>query len=224
MFDSRGEHNGSVAGYDGGAVEAKRGALDDGDEAATRCVADNKKILQYHDRHPDEQSRTGEWKTEALCVFAYHCAQLGGSRPRSETDVGFALGNEAFTVKEIAVQFYSISLRCTEDAAVRMYQSVQDGSGLGAVRLLMTRYEPRMPGTKRALLKAVVSDAPAKKLEEIEKNLMNVDELMKKCEVLGGEPLPEDLRVIVIIDLCAIDLEDHFELITREVQHKEVPD
>ena len=62
MFDSRDEHDGSVAGYDGGAVEAKRGAFDDGDRAATRCVAgpcpDNKNILQCHDRHPDEQSKT----------------------------------------------------------------------------------------------------------------------------------------------------------------------
>ena len=127
-------------------------------------------------------------------------------------------------MKEIAVQFYSILLSCTKDDALRVYHSVKDGSGLEATRLLMTRYEPRMPGTKRGLLKAVVSDAPAKKQEEIEKNLMNVEELIKKCEVLRGERLPEDLRVIVIIDLCTKDLKDNFELITREMKHKEVPD
>ena len=53
---------------------------------------------------------------------------------------------------------------------------------------------------------------------------MNVDELVKKCVVLGGEPLFENLRVIVIIDVSAKDLKDHFELITREMQRKEVPD
>ena len=63
----------------------------------------------------------------------------------------------------------------------------------------MKRYEPRTPGTKRAMLKAVINNVAAKKPEEIEKNLMHVEELMKKYEVLGGEPLPEDLRVTVII-------------------------
>ena len=51
---------------------------------------------------------------------------------------------------------------------------------------------------------------------------MNVEELMKKYEVLGGESLPEDLRVTVIIDLCAKDLKEHLELITREMKYKEV--
>ena len=79
------------------------------------------------------------------------------------------------------------------------------------MRLLMKRYEPRTPGTKRALLKAVINNTPAKKPEDIE-----------KYEVLGGESLPEDLRVTVIIDLCTKDLKEHLELITREMKYKEV--
>ena len=108
-----------------------------------------------------------------------------------ESDIDVEFGNDAFTVKEFAVKFYSILLSCTEDDAFRICHNVKDGNGLEAMRLLK-RYEPRTPGTKRALLKAVINDAPAKKPEDIEKNLMNVEELMKKYEVLGGESLPED--------------------------------
>ena len=48
----------------------------------------------------------------------------------------------------------------------------------------------------------------AKELEEVEKKLMNVEELMKKYEV--GELLTEDFRAIVIIDLRTTDLKEHF--------------
>ena len=45
---------------------------------------------------------------------------------------------------------YSILLSCTEDDAFRICHSVKEGNGLEAMRLLMKRYEPRTPGTKRA--------------------------------------------------------------------------
>ena len=48
----------------------------------------------------------------------------------------------------------------------------------------------------------------AKELEEVEKKLMNVEELMKKYEV--GELVTEDFRAIVIIDLRTTDLKEHF--------------
>ena len=55
----------------------------------------------------------------------------------------------------------------------------------------MKRYEPRTLGTKRALLKAVINNAPAKKPEDIEKNLMKVEELMNweasPCRRLAGD-------------------------------------
>ena len=60
-------------------------------------------------------------------------------------------------------------MSCTEDGAFRICYSVKDGNGLEAMRLLMKRYEPRTPGTKRALLKAVINNVPAKKPEDIEK-------------------------------------------------------
>jgi len=73
-------------------------------------------------------------------------------------------------------------------------------------------------------LKAVINNPAAKKPDEIEKNLMHVEELMRKYDVLGGQALLEDLRVTVIIDLCTRDLKEHLELITREMSYKEVRD
>ena len=45
---------------------------------------------------------------------------------------------------------------------------------------------------------------------------------MKKYEIMGGQALPKDLRVTVIIDLCNKDLKEHLELITREMDYKKV--
>jgi hypothetical protein len=48
-------------------------------------------------------------------------------------------------------------LSCTEDDPFRICHSVKEGNGLEAMRLLHRRYEPRTPGTKRALLKAIIN-------------------------------------------------------------------
>ena len=179
-----------------------------------------------------EESKYAEWKAKLL-------AYLRVTNPKSDSwiqwsskrqkvitveDVDEEFETETQEVKEFAVKFYAILMSCTEDDAFRICHSVTDGNGLEAMRLLMKRYEPRTPGTKRALLKAVINNPPSKKPEDIEKNLMHVEELIKKYEVLGGDPLPEDLRVTVIIDLCTKDLKEHLELITREMKYKEVRD
>ena len=120
----------------------------------------------------------------------------------------------------LAHNLYSILLSCTEDDAFRICHSVKGGNGLEAVRLLMKRYEPRTPGTKRALLKAIINNPASKKLDELEKNLMKVEEFMKHYEVMAGADMPEDLKVTVIIDLCTKDLKYHLELSTREMTNK----
>ena len=69
---------------------------------------------------------------------------------------------------EFSVKLYSILESCTEDNAFRICHSVRQGNGLEAMMLLVKRYEPRTPGTKRAVLKAVINSVPAKKPDEIE--------------------------------------------------------
>ena len=49
--------------------------------------------------------------------------------------------------------------------AFNIVSSVRDSCGLEAWRLLMRRYEPRTPGTKRALLKSLFNMKPAKRIE-----------------------------------------------------------
>ena len=179
-----------------------------------------------------DESKYAEWKAKLLAYLrvtnskADVLVQWAGNMTSqiTEEDVDLEYGGEAQSVKDFAVKFFAILVSCTEDDAFRICHSVKDGNGLEAMRLLMKRFEPKTPGTKRALLKAVINSTPAKKPEDIEKNLMHTEELMKRYEVLGGEPLPEDLRVTVIIDLCTKDLKEHLELITREMKYKEVRD
>ena len=99
-----------------------------------------------------------------------------------------------------------------------------EGNGLEALRLIFRRYEPRTPATKRAVLKAVINNPQCKRVEDIEKNLLHVEELIRKYESMAGSELPEDLKVTVIIDLCPKDLKEHLELITRDMKYKEVRD
>ena len=133
-------------------------------------------------------------------------------------------GQHADQVMSFASTLYSTLLSCTEEDAFRICHSVKDGNGLEAMRLIVKRYEPRTPATKRALLKAVINNPQAKKVEDIEINLMHVEEVIKKYENLARDSLPEDLQVTVIIDLCTKDLKEHLELITKEMTYKEVRD
>lgn len=179
-----------------------------------------------------DESKYAEWKAKLLAYLRVSIPRAddwirwssGMTTAITEEDVDLEYGEVSQGVKDFAVKLYSILMSCTEDDAFRICHSVKDGNGLEAMRLLMKRYEPRTPGTKRALLKAVINNPAAKKPDEIEKNLMHVEELMKKYEVLSGQPLPEDLRVTVIIDLCTKDLKEHLELITREMTYKDVRD
>ena len=122
------------------------------------------------------------------------------------------------------MKLYATLISCTEEDAFRICHSVKDGNGLEAIRLLMMRYEPKNPGTKRAILKAIINNQPAKKAEDIEGNLMAVEELMKKYEAIARDNLPEDLKVRVIIDLRVKDLKDHLELTTKDLSYKDVRD
>ena len=148
----------------------------------------------------------------------------GADSTITEEDVDISYPNNKQDVWKFAHNLYSIFLSCTEDDTFRICHSVNEGNGLEAMRLLMKRYEPRTPGTKRALLKAIINNPASNKPDELEKNLMKVEEYMKHYEVMAGADLPEDLKVTVIIDLCTKDLKEHLELSTREMTYKQVRD
>ena len=75
---------------------------------------------------------------------------------------------------------YNILVTKLRGEAFNIASSVRDACGLEAWRLVMKRYEPRTPGTKRALLKSLFNMKAARKVEEIEKNLLRVEEIYSR--------------------------------------------
>jgi hypothetical protein len=127
-------------------------------------------------------------------------------------------------VQKFSHRLFATVISCTEEDAFRLANSVNDQSGLEAYRLLKKRYEPKTPGTKRALLKSIINNPQSKKVQEVEANLMRIEDLMKKYESIATEKLPEDLKVTVIMDLCHKELREHLELSTKDVGYKDVRD
>jgi hypothetical protein len=127
-------------------------------------------------------------------------------------------------VQKFSHRLFATIISCTEEDAFRLANSVNDQSGLEAYRLLKKRYEPKTPGTKRALLKSIINNPQSKRVQEVEANLMKIEDLMKKYESIATEKLPEDLKVTVIMDLCHKELREHLELSTKDVGYKDVRD
>ena len=179
-----------------------------------------------------DELKYAEWKAKLMAYLRISTPQSDelikwvaqADSTVTEEDVDISYPNNKQDVWRFAHNLYSILLSCTEDDAFRICHSVKEGNGLEAMRLLMKRYEPRTPGAKRALLKAIIKNPASKKPDEVEKNLMKVEEYMKHYEVMAGADLPEDLKVTVIIDLCTKDLKEHLELSTREMTYKQVRD
>jgi hypothetical protein len=179
-----------------------------------------------------DESKYAEWKAKLLAYLrvsnrsadAWLSWAASCTNTITEEDLDLNFPDEKAEMTKFAVNLYSVLMHCTEDDAFRICHSVKEGNGLEAMRLLMKRYESRTPGTKRALVKAIINNRPAKKPEELEKNLMHIEELIKKYEALGGAELPDDLKVTLIIDLCTKDLKEHLDLTTKDMAYKEVRD
>ena len=86
------------------------------------------------------------------------------------------------------------------------------------------RYEPKTPGTERALLKTIINNPQSKRVNEVEPSLIHAEELIKKYKLVADTNLPEDLKVTILIDLCHKDLREHLELSTNDSDPKEVRD
>ena len=85
----------------------------------------------------------------------------------------------------------------------------------------MRRYEPRTPGTKRALLKSLFNMKPAKKIEEIEKNILRVEEIYARYEVMSKEALQEDIKTVIMTELCTPELKEYLEFNSKDYDYKE---
>ena len=196
--------------------------------SVTRKPAIDTRGLGRPESFRGEEERWIEWRTK---LFAF----LGASNINACQWIEWA-GRQAdrITEDDIKIEFtdYDVVLAfdltlnqtlvcCTAGHAFNVVHSA-GGRGLEAMRLLMKRYEPRTPGTKRAILKAILNQSAAKKIDEIEKALMNFEDLLKRYDSMSGETLPEDLRVTIALDLCTKDLQEHLEITTRDKSYREV--
>lgn len=86
----------------------------------------------------------------------------------------------------------------------------------------MRRLTPLTPGTKKANLKATITNLASKRAEEMERHLLNIEEFMKRYEVFAGRPRDEYFANIVIFDPCAKNVEDRLELATKDMSYSEV--
>ena len=67
-----------------------------------------------------------------------------------------------------------------------------------AYRQLKRRHEPKTAGTKRALLKSIVNNQQAKKLQKVDGNLTREEGLFKRYECIETDKLPERVKVTLI--------------------------
>ena len=137
----------------------------------------------------------------------------------NEFNLGDKSDENLDAIKKFSTNLYVALLGYTEDEAFKIVQSVSHCQGLEALRLLKRRYDPRSPGTKRALLKSILGMPPAKKLTDIEPSVMRLEEMVKKYESMTGSLhpiLPNDLIVTIMIDLCTKELREHMELTTKD--------
>ena len=85
----------------------------------------------------------------------------------------------------------------------------------------MKRCESRTPATKRSLLKTVFNMNAAKKVEEIEKNLLKLEDIFTRCETMANNKLPEDMKTVIMMELRTPDLKDHLEFNLKDVGYTE---
>ena len=116
---------------------------------------------------------------------------------------------------------YNVLVTKLKGEAFGIVSSVRDACGLEAWRLLMRRYEPRTPGTKRALLKNLFNMKAAKRIEEIEKNLLRVEETYARYEIMSNAAIPEDIKTVILTELCTPELKEYLEFNSKDYGYKE---
>jgi len=124
--------------------------------------------------------------------------------------------------EEFSTKLHSIIMSLCEDTAFTIVQAAPTGNGLECLRLLKKRFDPKSPGTKRAILKSLMTMQPCTKITEIEAKILKVEELIKKYTDMSGIILPDDLICMTFIELCNGDLKQYLELSTSEMDPENV--
>ena len=127
-------------------------------------------------------------------------------------------------VLEFNARLHSLLVSCTEEDAFKIVSSVEEGEGIGAYRLIKKRYDPSTPGSKRAILMAIINNPQCKRVHDVEANLLRVEDLIRKYEAMTDvdERLPEGLKATILIALCHKELRDHLDLSIEKFTVKDV--
>ena len=129
--------------------------------------------------------------------------------------------NARVAIKKFNGLLYNILVTRLRGEAFNIVSSVRDACGLEAWRLVLRRYEPRTPGTKRALLKSLFNMKAAKKTEDIERNILRVEEIYARYEVMSKEAIQEDIKTVIMTELCTPELKEYLEFNNKDFDYKE---
>lgn len=75
--------------------------------------------------------------------------------------------------------------------------------------------------TNNKCLKAITTNAPAKRIEGLEPNHLKFEPHTKRYEALAGRPLDEDLTLTELIDACVKKPRDKLEMASTGISCKE---
>ena len=60
----------------------------------------------------------------------------------------------------------------------------------------------------------------AKKVEEIENNLLKLEDIFTRYEIMSNTKLPEDIRTVILMELSTPDLKEHLEFNLKDMSYK----
>jgi len=188
------------------------------------------KIPEFHGK----EAKYAEWIIKMTAYFKVHLQQserylaIAMNADTEQNDEAFEkgdgdwMGEDAEDVKKFSSTLYSVLINNTSDDAFTICNSTKTCQGLEAIRLLRRRYDPKSPRTKRAILKGIMNLGPAKKLSELERTILKLEEMVTKYESMSKVELPEDLIIITMIDLCHKELREHLELNNKSMKKSDV--
>ena len=140
---------------------------------------------------------------------------------KTATGVEETVETKDYDTQEFADDMTRMDCKKLKGEAFNIVSGVHDGCGLEAWRLLRKRYEPRTPATKRALLKTIFNMKAAKKVEEIEKNFLEFEDIFTRYETMANKKVPEDIKTVIMMELCTPDLKENLEFNLKDVGYEE---
>lgn len=110
---------------------------------------------------------------------------------------------------------------CCVSRLCHTIDAVDDGNGLESLRRLMNRYGPRTVLSKRAHVKAIMTNTSAKRIEDLEPKLLKLEPHVNRCEALAGRPFDEYFAVTVLVESCVKE-RSKFDSPSKDLPYKGV--